>query len=102
MTTPGTCPSPALGRGAVHSRSDPVPDGVPLPFGQGEQHMEHETGRRAVVAGVQSLRQGADVDALVVKLLDGLEALGEVPRQAVDTRDHHSIPWFEHPAEFRP
>ena len=39
--------------------------------------MEHETGGGAVVAGVQPLRQGADVDALVVKLLDGPESLSQ-------------------------
>ena len=37
--------------------------------------MEHEAGGGTVVASVQPLRQGADVDALVVKLLDGLEPL---------------------------
>ena len=59
--------------------------------------MEHETGGGAVVAGVQPLRQGADVDALVMKLLDGPESLREVPRQAVDPRDHHRVPGFQHP-----
>ena len=40
--------------------------------------MEHETGGGAVVAGVQPFRQGSDVDALVVKLLNGLQSLSEV------------------------
>ena len=53
-----------------HSSLDPVPDGVPLPFRQGEQHMKHQAGCGAVVAGVQPFCQGANVDVLVVKLLD--------------------------------
>ena len=48
--------------------------------------MEHETVGGAVVAGVQPFRQGSDVDALVVKLLNGLQSLSEVPRQAVNPR----------------
>ena len=59
--------------------------------------MQHETGGGAVVAGVQPLRQGADVDTLVVKLLDGLESLPEVPGQAVKPRNHHRIPGLRIP-----
>ena len=66
---------PTFGRGAVHASLDPVPDGLPLPLRQGEQHMEHEPGGWTVVPGVQPLRQGADVDPLVMKLLDRFEPL---------------------------
>ena len=61
---PTACPGSPFGRGTVHAGPGPVPDGVPLPLRQGEQHIEHETGGGAVVAGVQPLRQRADVDAL--------------------------------------
>ena len=64
--------------------------------------MEHEPRGGAVVAGIQPLRQGTDVDPLVVKFLDGFESLREVPRQAVDPRDHYRVPWSEQPTEFRP
>ena len=63
----GLPPGPSLGRGAFHSGLDPVPDGCPLPLGEGEEHMEHEAGGGAVVAGVQAFGQGADVDALLVE-----------------------------------
>ena len=33
------------------------------------------------------------------KLLDRLEPFPEVPSQAVEPRDHHRVPGFEHPAE---
>ena len=56
----------------------------------------------AVVAGVQPLRQGPDVDALAVKLLNGFQSLSEVPRQAVNPRDHYRVPRFEHVAERPP
>ena len=42
-------------------------------------------------AGGQALRKGADVNALGVQLLDGPEPLGQVPRQAVDPRDHDDV-----------
>ena len=48
--------------------------------------MEHETAGGAVVADVQPFRHGSDVDALVVKLLNGLQSLSEVPRLAVNPR----------------
>ena len=64
--------------------------------------MEHESGGGAIVAGIQHLGRGTDVDALVVKLLDGPESLSEVPRQAVNPWDHHRVPRFEHFAEVRP
>ena len=59
--------------------------------------MEHETGGGAVVAGVRPFRQGSDVDALVVKLLNGLQSLSEVPRQAVNPRDHNRVPGHKTP-----
>jgi hypothetical protein len=34
--------------------------------------MEHETGCGAVIAGIQPFRQGADVDALIMKLFHDL------------------------------
>ena len=37
-----------------------------------------------------------------MKLLDGPKPLSEVPRQAVNPRDHHRVTGFEHPAELRP
>ena len=64
--------------------------------------MEHETGGGAVVAGVQPLRQGSDVDALVVKLLDRLEPLCEIPRQAINPRKHNRVTGLEHPAKLLP
>ena len=70
---------------------DPVPDGLPLPFGQGEQYVEHEAGRGAAVSGIQALRKGADVNAMGVQLLDGPEPLREVTRQPVQPRDHDDV-----------
>ena len=63
--------------------------------------MEHETGGGAVVAGVQPFRQGSDVDALVVKLLNGLQSLSEVPRQAVNPRGHNRVPGHKTPPALR-
>ena len=64
--------------------------------------MGHQAGRGTVVTGVQSLRQRPYVDALIVKLLNGPESLRQVPRQAVNPRDHHRVPGVQQPAEFRP
>ena len=55
-----------------------------------------------VVPGVQAFGQGADVDALGVQLLDGPQAFGEVPGQAVDPRDHHDVAGLELSPECRP
>ena len=38
----------------------------------------------------------------LVKLLDRFEPFPEVPRQAVEPRDHHRVPRVEHPAELPP
>ena len=65
----------AFGRGAVHAGLDPVPDRLPLPLGQGEEHVEHGPSCGTVVSGVQSLAHSADVDPLLVDLLDGLEPI---------------------------
>ena len=64
--------------------------------------MERETGGGAVVARVQTLRQGPDVNALAVELLDGLQSLREVPRQTVNPRHHHRVPRVEHLSERPP
>ena len=64
--------------------------------------MQHEAGGGIVVPGVQALRQGADVDALGVQLLDGPEPLGQVPGQAVDPRDHDDVAGLERLPECRP
>ena len=37
-----------------------------------------------------------------MKLLDGFETLREIPRQAVNPRDHYRVPRFEHVAERPP
>ena len=41
--------------------------------------------------------RAADVDALVMKFLNGFESLREVPRQAVNPRDHHRVPGLSIP-----
>ena len=64
--------------------------------------MQHEPVRGAVVPGVQAFGQGADVDALGVQFLDGPQAFGEVPGQAVDPRDHHHVAGLELLPECRP
>ena len=51
-----------------------------------------EVGCGAAVPGVQALRQGADVDPLVVEILEGSDSLSEVLRQPVDSRDHDPGP----------
>ena len=98
----GPASGPALGGSAVDAGADPVPDGLPLPLGQGEQHVEHELGGGAAVPGVQALGQGADVDALGVQLLDGPEPLREVTRQPVQPRDHDDVAGLERLPERRP
>ena len=50
----------------------------------------------------QALRQGADVNALVVEILDGPDSLREVPRQPVDSRDHDHVAGPEHLPKLRP
>ena len=40
----GPAASPALGRGAVHAGLGTAPDGVPLPLGQGQEHVRHWLG----------------------------------------------------------
>ena len=40
----GPAAAPALGRGAVHAGLGPAPDGVPLPLGQGQEHVRHWLG----------------------------------------------------------
>ena len=103
MTAPVVCPrfypsaaarsTPALIRSRMVSLSHSARD-------SSMWSMSREVGLSS--PGIQSLRQGADVDALVVKLLDRLEPFPEVPGQAVKPRDHHRVPGFEHPAELHP
>ena len=64
--------------------------------------MEHEARGGAVIARVQPLRQGTNLDPLVVKLLDRFESFPEVPGQAIKLWDHHCVPGPEQTPEFCP
>ena len=85
-----------------HAGLDAVPDGLPLPLGQGEEHVQHQAGGGTVVPGVQPLPHGADVYPLLVELLDGPESLAEVTGQAVDPRDHDDVAGLEQCSELLP
>ena len=87
--------TPALIRSRMESRSHSAKDKSMCSIGL-------EVGCGAVVPGVQALRQGADVDPLVVEILDGPQTLGEVPGQPVDPRDHYDVAGSELSPELLP
>lgn len=64
LLTASTCSADSVGRrprsylrrSPVHAGLDPIPDGVPLPLCQGEEHVKHEPRDGAIVASFQALR----------------------------------------------